>query len=511
MIPPGELLLAVDPRRLRAIERLPLLSASGSRWVRRSVTMAYFDTPRLRLWRRGMSLAMRRSRGGWVQSLSRAGNGPGMSVRAAQARALVSGPAPDLGAMGNADLAGALGAEPSQVKLKTAFTVEIVRTSRRVAPGPGTLIDVRLDGGWIRCGKRAERVGEISLALRSGERRALFEFARRLRDTVPFVIQGRSRAERGFALRTEGRPLPVRAGPSPVAPAMTTHEAYTAIAFSCLAHLQANQLGMLHSSDSEYLHQMRVALRRLRSAIGIFGKIIPEAAWADALPEVRWLARSLGPARDLDVFVEERLPQVVTQFREEPGMAALERACAQARLRAAGRARRAVHSARCQQFLLALAENLAASEWLEGLSDLERQAVQRNVVPFAQAVLEERYRQVRRRGRLVARLSDAKLHRLRIAIKKLRYAAEFFGPLFDMPRVRQFRAGATDVQDILGRLNDAGVANAILGSIEPFRGKPRLAQARALVAGWNRHEVHQGKQDLVEVWRAFRRTRPFWR
>ena len=512
MHPASGLELALDRRYFARLDRIPLLQpAPGARSTRRKIHSVYFDTPRLRLRRHGLVLRMRRARRGWLQTIGPAGRSVAIKpLRMKLTQRLVAGPAPDLDAIPGTLWDQLLGANAGPRKLKPVFMTDCETTVRPVAMA-GALIEVSIERGWIRCGKRKEGICGLYLKLVSGESWKLFEFARELRDAVPFVIQGHSAIERGYALRKPGRLAPAKAGPSPLDRQMSVSDAFCAIAAACITQFQANQLGMLSSSDEEFLHQVRVAMRRLRSAVGMFKQALPEPAWAAPLAEIRSLGAVLGPARDWDVFVTERLPNLVAHFREQPGMAVLERACAQARASATARSRRAVRSKRCQNFLLELSGSVQARTWMRGVDVMEREAAEQNVVSFAEALLEDRYRQVRSRGRHIARLSDAKLHRLRIAVKKLRYAAEFFGPLFDPARFRRFRTAATALQEILGQINDAAVANGMLENLSGGRSQRTLAHVRALVAGWNRHEVHRCKGELVQAWSRFRNASAFWR
>ena len=508
---PGGLELALDRRYFARLDRIPLLQpAPGASIRRRKVYAVYFDTPHLRLRRHGLVLRMRRAGRGWLQAVGRGETSAAIPPSQWKPRQrLVAGPAPDLEAMPGLPWDQVLGDHAGQRKLKPAFIADYETTVRQVAL-PEARIEVSFERGWIRCGKRAERICALQLKLLSGNSWNLFEFALALREAVPFVVQGHSKIERGYALRRPGRLTPAKAGPSALTRQMSVSDAFCVIAAACVAQVQANQLGMLNTSDEEFLHQVRVAMRRLRSAIGLFKKAVPERAWASPLAELRALGAALGPARDWDVFVTERLPHLVAHFREQPGMAALARACAQARTSASARARRAVRSKRCQCFLLELSGSVQARTWMRGLNVMEREAAEQNVATFAESLLEDRYRQVRSRGRQIARLSDAKLHRLRIAVKKLRYAAEFFGPLFDQVRFKRFRAAATRLQEILGQINDAAVANRMLENLKDQRSPRALAHVRALVAGWNRHEVHRCKSDLVQAWSRFRKARVFW-
>jgi CHAD domain-containing protein len=169
-----------------------------------------------------------------------------------------------------------------------------------------------------------------------------------------------------------------------------------------------------------------------------------------------------------------------------------------------------VRSARCQCLLLALAQAIAGRAWMAALDPAAQETAQQALVPYAASILERRYQLVRRRGRNLARLREKQLHRLRLAVKKLRYAVEFFGALFDPADCRRFRPHVSALQDVLGRINDAATAEGMLAGIDDPP-QPGLATACAWIAGWNRHEVHRLRMDLAEAWGAFRSAPPFWR
>src|SRR5512136_1679849 len=112
----------------------------------------------------------------------------------------------------------------------------------------------------------------------------------------------------GAGIRREhGEPRPGEAGPVKadyrvVEPWMTPLDAFRALCAVCVQHIEGNRYGALAAADPEYLHQMRVALRRLRTAFGLFSDALPRPVAAELLEELRWLTRALGRARDWDVF-----------------------------------------------------------------------------------------------------------------------------------------------------------------------------------------------------------------
>jgi triphosphatase len=332
---------------------------------------------------------------------------------------------------------------------------------------------------------------------------------------------------------------PVKARPSPVVAGMTSHDAFRALMSACLAHLIANRRGMLESPDPEYLHQTRVALRRLRSVFGTFKALFPAGELAPLIEETRWLARALGPARDWDVFNDETLPPVIARYEGHAGIAAMARSAARLRVAANRRARRAVVSARGQGLLLAFGDWLnagapARSKQGSRLRDATTEpTVSASVIPdpvpppdgapalaaserqrlatdFAREVLEAALKRVAKRGRHLGGLAPRELHRLRIAAKKLRYAVEFFAPLYDDARAGAYRAALVRLQDALGSYNDAVTVKQL--AVRANRGLQGVVadEAFGIMLNWSADMRETGARNLQRGWKKFRAARAFW-
>ena len=317
-------------------------------------------------------------------------------------------------------------------------------------------------------------------------------------------------AERGYALARGEPEAPVKAQPAVLARSMSVSAAFKAVMWANLSHLQANERGMLEGRDPEYLHQMRVALRRLRSAFNVFSPLLPKAAMAPWVAELRWLASRLGPARDWDVFMTETLPAMESSPGGRGALRTFSTRYRRLRGAANARARCAVRSARCQRLMLALAGWLAAGAWLARLDRRKRAALESPAEKFAAAVLEKRHTRVRKRGRGLGGLSAPDLHRLRIAVKKFRYATDFFTGLFSLHRSRAMRGRLARLQDILGAMNDAATgAKLVELGIGRVRGAPARS-ARSVVLGWVRNRDAALKRELQSAWKALRSADKFW-
>jgi inorganic triphosphatase YgiF len=395
--------------------------------------------------------------------------------------------------------------------LRPVFVTKVNRSVRLLELDPGTTVEASIDRGEIRAGGRFEPVSEIELELKSGDAWRLYEHALRLLEVAPLRVENRSKAERAYALARPKRTGPVKSGVAAIVLTMKVGEAFKAIASVAIVHMQANEPGTLAGRDPEYLHQMRVALRRLRSAFRVFAPALPESATSALVAETRWLARALGPARDWNVFMSETLPPVVEAFTGHAGLVDFAGNCARQERDATRRARRAVGSVRYHRMLLKLGGWLAREGWREAAELPVVEWLDGPVTEFAIAVLEERYAVVRKRGRRLERQSPAQLHRLRIEIKRLRYATDFFGALFPHAEVRRTLSCLARLQNILGAMNDAATAGQLARQALGEQPEKVASEAYGIVIGWGRGRAAALKAELLEAWRAYRESGRCWR
>lgn len=504
-----ELKLAVTPRTFAKLADDPLLGAP--RGAPRRLLAVYFDTARHALWRRGVALRLRRERGGWVQTLKGGGAlEAGLHRRAEIAHRVISA-VPDLGLCGEHDLGKLAVRAVRHARLAPAFRVDVERSTRRVTPAPGVTIEVSLDRGRIVNGASRVPLCEIELELKRGPAWRVFELALAIAARHPVRLEHRSKAERGYELAGVVRPAPVRGRLGVIRRDMRNTAAFRAVCIACLNHLQANQLGVIRGDDPEYLHQARVALRRLRSALDAFAALAPREMIEPRLKAVRHLTRALGPARDWDVFAAETVAPVMQQFPGHRGLAALERAGARLRDQANRAARRALASRRAQSLLLELGGWLAAEPWCTAGSEKAQRAWQAPVRDHAAGVLQRYHRRALKRGNAAGSASLPRLHRLRIAIKKLRYAAAFFGPLFPRARAKPMLEALNELQDLLGAINDGACAPALIEAASAAARGSLRPQARAIIGHWNAALLADRRRALKQAWKVFRRCEQFWR
>ena len=236
---------------------------------------------------------------------------------------------------------------------------------------------------------------------------------------------------------------------------------------------------------------------------------LPRAAEA-LTDELRWLGRELGRARDLDVFTLELLGPLAERQPEDEGLAALRNAAGGARGEAYDAVRAALQSRRFTLLVLQL------GRFAEG-GVLRRGRVAALEAPARRALrplLRERAARMQELGGRLEHLSPPELHRLRIRAKRLRYAIELVGPLFDGRHALRSARRLAELQDALGRLNDLTNAEALLASLRERLGPAASTQtvrAEGFVLGYAARSAAAGRDALGEVWRRAARLGPLWR
>ena len=456
-------------------------------------------------------MRLRRVGSTWLQTIKGGGVVQAGLHRRWEYEAPVAGPKLELDGITDATLARVFASRRLRERLRPVFATRISRSVRLIELAPGTTVEASIDRGEIRAGGQSEPVREIELELKSGDAARLYEHGLRLLAVAPVRVENRSKAERGYALARPQQSKPVKSTRVAIVATMRVGEAFRAIASGALGQLQANEPGMRAGHDPEYLHQMRVALRRLRSGFRVFAPALPEAASAPIVEDLRWLARALGPARDWNVFTSETMPSVVAAFAGHAGVAQFAEGCARKEREAVRRARRAVGSVRYQRMLLRLGVWLTREAWRDAAEPSMLQRLDGTVTEFAVAVLDECHAAVTKRARHLERQSAAQLHRLRIAIKKLRYSMDFFGALFPPGEVSSTLSCLESLQDVLGAMNDGATAGQLAREVLGEGQGQVTSEAYGIVIGWGRGRAATLRDQLSKAWRAYRDCGRCWR
>jgi len=475
-----ELKLRLPRTQARRLLAHPLLSGERSRKLRLFNT--YYDTPELDLRRRGIALRLRRK--GWAVWLMTVKCGAGGAGGLAQ-RSEWEAPAQpgefDFSIVTDSTLRDFL--EAHLARLQAVFSTEFTRTAWTLTRAD-SLIEVALDQGRISAAAPAGSLApesaalcEVELELLAGTSPdALFDLAIELAADLHLHPEILSKAERGYALAEGSLADPVKAFDSSLAKSMAPVEAFRAVATLCLTQLQRNEAGVIAGENPEHVHQARVAIRRLSSAFRLFAPVLAADFIAVYSPRWRKLAGLLGSARDWDVFLGETLAPLEDAFPGDADLALLRRRGDETRNKAQQAAGLALAQPEYSQLLLAFSAALFREE-APTIASAEQQGAT-GLRKFARRRLEKRARAIERLANDHGKMNAERRHQLRIEFKKLRYAIEFFAPIFSRKRLRRYQESLSTIQDLLGTLNDQVTASRLIEELHP-KGEPNL-----LTRGW---------------------------
>ena len=508
-----ELKLEVPAKTIGKLKRMRSLQRGNGHARDKELVSVYFDTAKHKLRKNGMSLRVRHIGDERVQTVKANRQSAAGLFDRHEWEAPIRSDTPDLRKARRTALDGLIDKKLAHA-LKPVFETRIHRTVLPLARN-GSRIELTLDQGQVRRGRKSEPINEVELELKRGRAADLFTVARDLAQHVPARFAVRSKADRGYDL-VDGHPVAaVRAHKIALTPRMSTGEAFHAIALGCLHQLAANEPAV-RALDAEGVHQMRVGLRRLRAAMAVFSDLVDDEETARIKAELKWLTGELGPARDLDVYVRGNIKPLQRALPDRRGLDALRSDLGARRAGAFARARKAVESPRYRTLMLDTLGWIEGGQWSATDDALIAALRRRNAGDFARDELARRVKKVTKKAGKLAKLDARRRHKLRIATKKLRYAAEFFASLFDgrkaTKRLRRFERQLKGLQDCLGALNDIAVHETLAGKVVGRNGRKRQrAFAIGLVSGREQARIAPLRDAAVVAADRFGEVRPFWR
>jgi inorganic triphosphatase YgiF len=433
----------------------------------------YFDTPKHKLRRHGLSLRIRDDGRHHLQTVKTAN--PGRLGRG-EWEAEVGGDEPELDKAGHTPLAR-FSSKGLRRKLRPLFKTSVDRTTLPIH-GKGSEIELVIDRGKIAAGRRSTPIDEYELELKDGDSAELFRLARAAAQRSEAELDLRSKGERGYAL-LQGQPDAVTfAEAIELDEDMSATEAFRAIGTSCLGHFAGNA-NAVRNADREGVHQMRVGLRRMRALISLFDDMLDPAGRDHIKSQLKWLTNELASAREIDVFVSERIEPAEGDITPRRGRQAVEEEFIEKRSRALERAAAAVASSDFRVLLIDLMEWLQQGRWRGKNADTP-------IGELAPKILQRRLKKLRKLGPELQTMSAREHHKVRLRAKKLRYAVEFFESLFpakhDRKQLKWLTKRLKSVQNDLGALNDAR-AHQEMTTSSALAAPRSHRRARAFVAG----------------------------
>jgi triphosphatase len=415
----------------------------------RPLTSIYFDTVDQHLRRAGLTLRLRAG----IQTLKViAPEAAGLFERAEWEHP-VQGQAPDLSLLSQTPLATVdLGAN----RLQPVFLIQVDRRTALIRSTPDCQIELALDIGRVEAGGRVQDFAELELELLEGPTCALFDLALSMAANTRLVASSQSKADRGFALLANDQVLPLKAESRLDLSGLSVGQALSAMVREGLSQILHNAALVRQNREVEALHQIRVALRRLRATLGLFKAVVADQAFIDMRSRLRSLSQTMGRARDLDVLI------ALIETSAQPS-ARLVDALILDRGEAYDEVCRVLASHVYGQTLLMVMAWVETGDWRQSpwsQASLRDQPV----LDFADQALERLRRKLKADGKDLTALPAEAQHRVRIRAKNLRYGMEVFASLYsnDPQRRRHLIDAVKQVQDRLGLINDRAVGEALL-------------------------------------------------
>lgn len=505
-----ELRFAFTGEAWRTLLAKPVLAGPASPSTR-DITLRFihFDTAEHVLRHSGLSLILLREGRAWRQIVGI--DGPDGDGDRDQCEVALSSGEPDLrlvsGPVGER-LRGLVGEDP----VAAVFETVIRRAIRQVATADGGVVEAVFDEGDIRAGDTALELREARFALHAGDAATLLSAVADLLGDTAFSFSAESRAERGYRLlrgESAPQPAPEKSTGQALAEGESCAEAFAAACRSATRQILRNWDVVIDSSDPEGPHQLRIGLRRLRTALRAFRPAIDSPDLRQLAREARDLARYVGEVRDMDVLSEEIVAPLAAKSVDEAGVRSLQKLLRSQTVRRRSRLQRELRGARWSPLRLRLALLPHGAGWLPGA--LAGEHASRLVDEQARLAMQTEWRRARRKAHDLDRLSIEERHELRKRLKSLRYTAEFFASLYPGAEMGRFLKRLRRLLDVFGYLNDVAMAERL---VDLCRGERQADSGRDIAAGyvvgWHSARAQQAWETVPRRWRQLKRSLHYW-
>lgn len=486
-----ELKFQVPPERRAAVLR----ALQAGKTQRLHLQARYHDTAEGLLAAHRLALRLRQEGRAWVQTLK--GSTGHLAEREEHdvplARVPRGGPQLDVQRHHDCPVGQALLkllAGHPEARLQQVYATDVWRTHRVWSHGGGR-IEVAFDEGRIVAGDAEHALCELEFELKAGPPAALFALAARWCERHGLWLDGISKAHRGQLLAHGRRHAEAATATAPAIDRRTgSAHAMAHIVNACLAQIVPNA-GELAAGcdDPEHLHQLRVGLRRLRTALRELPSLSEVPCSEEDLQALDEVFDRLGATRDLQVAASHIAPRL-----QAAGAPPCELPSAAAATAAPSEVVRAA------AFQLALIKLTAYTFDVLHSPDTGHS-------PAGPMVdrLQHLHRQVAKAARRFEKLSVDDQHRVRKRLKRLRYLAEFAAPLHRRRAVERYLKALKPAQDALGMHNDEAVAEAA------YREVAANDPAAWFAVGWLAGQRDLSARRCGKALRAIAEVEPFWR
>jgi len=486
----------------RLARRLSTARLTSGEPSKENLKSIYFDTPKLSLRKMGVSLRLRRDGKRWVQTLKADKRITGGVSNPIEIEVPVRTGAPDIAQLAHTELGRAVKKAIGQVPLRPLFETDTRRVRHNIRAN-GSEMELALDEGELKAKSKSRKLCEAELELKSGHVSGLLETAEKIFAGSELELSTRSKSDQGYELllgtKSEVRETE-RSDQIEIQPSDSCLQAFTLIFSALGAQVMGNARAVLESPNARGPHQLRIGLRKLRTALRALRPIAksPSLERFDAL--AGRLARDVGRLRDLDILISSVCQPIQALAPDKSGMTELNRALQQQ------------HQARYKE----VRSDLVGSDWsrlqlymaLWPLTLRDVDGIEQPVIDYSRRILRSKWKKVRRLGRRLEELSPEARHDMRKALKQLRYLSEFFAPLYAKRDSRSFIERLKQLQDIFGYLNDVYVARSLQALPELSAGAVSTAH---FVLGWHEAQAQHAWRKAERAWQQLEKSNRFWK
>jgi triphosphatase len=478
----------------------------------RTLHSTYFDTPDQRLRAKGFSLRVRRVGRRWIQTVKADTDVRSGLSNPVELEGEVHGTEPELGSVRDRAMRKKIKRALDGSALVPVFETVVRRTTRRLRVGENGEIELALDEGVVRSPEASSEIREAELELKSGPIDSLLTVAEALFADEPVRLAEKSKAERGYALalgRAAEALKPLWATQPHLEKDQSCADALRAILGAVAEQVLHNWQVVADTDDPEGAHQLRIGLRRLRSACRVFRPVAESRRLCELDAKARELGRVVGELRDADVLIDEIVaPVMMTSGHAEAGFARLREALESERTAKRAQVKAALLSSTWSCFQLRLALLSRVADWSTA-RDREA-ALARPVRKHARKALNRLWRKIARNAGRLETLTIEERHQMRKSLKTLRYAVEFFCPIYPAKAGQHFVRELKGLQELFGYLNDVATAEKLTELPPMYAADADLQRAIGYLLGWHAARANEAWAAARARWRALDSAPRFW-
>jgi inorganic triphosphatase YgiF len=501
-----ELKVELSPRAIERLAReLPETDLTIGPASTKKLRTIYFDTPTHGLHEAGLSLRLRSQNGGWLQTVKADQHVAGGLSNPVELETLLTTDRPDIGKIADKKIKRSVEKALKGASLRPVFETVVERTTRKIKAQESE-VELAVDAGEVRTPEARAELHEVELELKAGSAEGLLLAAETVLAGHELKLATRSKAERGYRLALEKRGSsaePEKSRPVRIGRKNDSATAFAATLASAGRQILVNRAAVLETDDPHATHQLRIGLRRLRSALNALRPFVTAASLKSFEGYARDLGRSVGELRDADVLISAITAPIEATVSDTSGFAELNQALQQHRRAKREEVRAALQGPAWTQLQLYLAL------WPRTLEENDKLTCP--IGKVACTVLRKAWKKCAKLAAAIDELSGEERHQMRKALKKLRYQAEFFAPLFARKKTEAFLRQLKALQDVFGYINDVRMAPRLI-EIQRQRGESSSDAARAAgyIVGHHEAEARHVWADAAPAWRRLERASRFW-